>query len=343
VQNVVGDHPLPSQRNVDATNSLLEIVDAADEDTLVLFVLTGGASALLASPADNIALDDLQETTERLLEGGVAIEHINAVRKHLSTIKGGQLARQAAPATVAGLLLSDVVGNDLSAIGSGPTVPDETSFTDALAVFDRYDIIPPDAIQSHLEAGVDGQITETPFLGDSVFDTVCNYVIGDNLAAVDAARMVATDAGYETLLLSSRFQGESRKVAKPLVAIGKEIAATGNPIEPPAVILCGGESTVTIANGGGQGGPNQELVLSAALELDGSQVVAAIDTDGEDGSSTFAGAVADATTATDAASARAHLSANDAGTFLADAGMTIETGPTGTNVNDIIVLVVPKS
>lgn len=342
VRTVVGDHPVPSRRNVDVTNSLLEFVDAADEKTLILFVLTGGASALLTCPAADLTLSDVQTTTEQLLKGGVPIDEINAVRKHLSSIKGGKLARRSSPASVVGLMLSDVVGNDPSTIGSGPTVPDRTTYADALAVFDRYDIGLPNMIGNHLRSGVEGRFSETPFPGNSVFETVENNLIGDNSTALDAARSVADNAGYETLLLSSRLRGEAREIAKTFVSVGEEIIASGMPVEPPAVILGGGESTVTIADEGGEGGPNQELVLSGALELNDPQVIAAADTDGEDGSSDVAGAIADDTMVAEIASAREHLLSNDAGTYLKEKEATIQTGPTGTNVNDIITMVVPE-
>jgi hydroxypyruvate reductase len=341
VRVAVGDHPLPSQRNVDATGDLLSLVDDAGETTLILFIMTGGASALLSSPAADLSIDDLEATTRLLLESGVDIAEINAVRKHLSSLKGGQVARRASPATTVGILLSDVVGNDISTIGSGVTVPDPTSFDDALAVFDRYDIDPPDAVRRHLEAGANGTIPETPFPVDPAFDSVTNHLVGDNLTTLDAARSTAEDAGYQTLLLSSRLRGESSEIAKPLVAVAEEIAATGNPIEKPAVVLAGGETTVTVRDTGGDGGPNQELVLSGALEIEGPEVLAAVDTDGEDGSSDAAGAIANSATVTDVGSARSHLHSNDAGTYLKAANAKIETGPTGTNVNDMIVLVVP--
>ncbi|GCF15220.1 hydroxypyruvate reductase [Haloarcula mannanilytica] len=343
VRSSVGDHPLPSDRNVEATADILETVEEAGEDTLVLFVLTGGASALLSAPAGDLTLDDLQTTTDRLLSGGVPIAEINAVRKHLSDLKGGQIARRAAPATVAGLLLSDVVGNDLSTIGSGPSVPDETTYADALDVFDRYDLTPPPAVQEHLEAGRDGEIPETPFPDDPAFDRVTNYLVGDNATALDAAAAVAQDAGYEPLMLTSRLRGEAREVAKPLVAIAEEATATGTPVEPPAVLLAGGETTVTVTGDGGQGGPNQEFVLSGALAHDGDAVIAAVDTDGEDGSSDVAGAIADGTVVDDRERAREALLANDAGSYLSDIGATIKTGPTGTNVNDVAVIVVPDT
>ncbi|MFU1783807.1 glycerate kinase type-2 family protein [Haloarcula japonica] len=341
VRSSVGDHPLPSDRNVEATTDILDAVDDADEDTLVLFVLTGGASALLSAPAGELTLDDLQTTTDRLLSGGVPIGEINAVRKHLSDLKGGQIARRAAPATVAGLLLSDVVGNDLSTIGSGPSVPDETTYEDALAVFDRYDLTPPPAVRKHLEAGRDGEIPETPFPDDPAFDRVTNLLVGDNATALEAAADVAREAGYEPLVLTSRLRGEAREVAKPLVAIAEEATAAGTPVQPPAVLLAGGETTVTVTGDSGQGGPNQEFVLSGALAHDGDAVIAAVDTDGEDGSSDVAGAVADTSVVDDRERARDALLANDAGSYLSEAGATIETGPTGTNVNDVAVIVVP--
>ncbi|MHC3381358.1 glycerate kinase type-2 family protein [Haloarcula sp. H-GB5] len=341
VRSSVGNHPLPSDRNVAATTEMLEIVDEADEDTLVLFVLTGGASALLSAPAGDLTLDDLQTTTDRLLSGGVPIAEINAVRKHLSDLKGGQIARRAAPATVAGILISDVVGNDLSTIGSGPSVPDETTYGDALDVFERYDLTPPPAVHDHLKAGQDGRLSETPFPDDSVFDRVTNHLIGDNATALDAAATVARGAGYKPLVLTSRLRGEAREVAKPLVAIAEEATATGTPVEPPAVLLAGGESTVTVTEDGGQGGPNQELVLSGALAHDGDAIIAAVDTDGEDGSSDAAGAIADGAFIDDRKQARDALLANDAGSYLSEIGATVETGPTGTNVNDVVVLVIP--
>ncbi|MDQ2074396.1 DUF4147 domain-containing protein [Haloarcula sp. H-GB4] len=341
VQRSVGDHPLPSNRNVVATTDILETVDEADAETLILFVLTGGASALLSAPAGDLTLDDLQTTTDRLLNGGVPIEEINAVRKHLSDLKGGQIARRAAPATVAGVLISDVVGNDLSTIGSGPSVPDETTYEDALGVFERYDLSPPSAVHDHLEAGQDGRLSETPFPDDSVFDRVTNHLIGDNATALDAAAAVAREAGYEPLVLTSRLRGEAREVAKPLVAIAEETTATGTPVEPPAVLLAGGETTVTVTADGGQGGPNQEFVLSSALAHDGDAVIAAVDTDGEDGSSNVAGAIADGAVIGDRERARDALLANDAGSYLSEIEATVETGPTGTNVNDVAVLVVP--
>lgn len=338
VRSAVGDHPLPSERSVAATADLVETVRAADERTLALFVLTGGASALLAAPAGSLTVEDLQETTEALLSSGVPIGGINAVRKHLSAVKGGRLAREAAPATVCGLVLSDVVGNDLSTIGSGPTVPDGTTFADALGVLDRYDVAVPGAVREHLRNEVGG---ETPDPADPAFDRVEHHLIADNMTALAGAAEAAEAAGYEPLILTSRLRGEASEVGKTLVSMGAESGATGTPVEPPAALLAGGECTVSIDGDGGSGGPNQELALSAALEGE-NIVLAAADTDGEDGSSDAAGALVDGSTVGDGDRERAqeHLAGNDAGTYLSAVGATIETGPTGTNVNDVVVVVV---
>jgi len=325
-----------------ATNALLDVLRSADEKTLVLFVLTGGASALLTAPAGDLGIDDIQAVTRQLLESGVPIGEINAVRKHLSKIKGGQIAREAAPASVVGLIMSDVVGNDLSTIGSGPTVPDSTTFADALAVFNRHDLDPPAAVRAHLDAGIAGQMKETPFPDDPVFDQVENHLIADNGVALDAARSVAEDVGYRPMILTTRLRGEATEVAKPVVAVSEEIVITGNPIEPPAVLLAGGECTVTLSDSDGDGGPNQEFVLSAGLELSREAVVAAVDTDGEDGSSNAAGAIVDVETVSDPDRAQSCLNHNDAGAYLSDVNARIETGPTGTNVNDVVVVVIPS-
>lgn len=336
-----GDHPLPTERNVNATDEVLDVVRSAGAESLVLVAVTGGTSALLTAPAGDLSHDDLRETTGLLLESGAPIEEINAVRKHLSEIKGGQLARAAAPAKVATIVLSDVVGNDLSTIGSGPTVPDETTFADAKSVLDRYDIDAPTAVTDRLDAGIAGTVAETPVADDPAFDDVDVQIVGDNALALDAARSVASDAGYTPIVLTSRLRGEACEAGTTILAVAEEIAATGDPVEPPAVVLAGGECTVSITGEAGEGGPNQELVLSGALDLDGSTVLAAADTDGEDGSSDVAGAIADAETVTDPDQARDYLEQNDAGTYLSDANATIRTGPTGTNVNDVVVAVVP--
>jgi hydroxypyruvate reductase len=264
---------------------------------------------------------------------------MNAVRKHLSAVKGGLLARAAHPATVVSLVFSDVVGDDLDVIASGPTVPDTSTFADALDVLDRYGVAVPDAVEDRLERGAAGDLPETPDPGDPAFDRTTAHVLADNFTALSAARDAAEAAGFDALVLSSRVRGEAREAAKVHAGIAEECAATGNPVEPPAVLLSGGETTVTV-RGSGRGGRNQEFALSAALELATDVVVASVDTDGIDGSTDAAGALVDASTVEDPGAARRALADNDAFGYLDDRGATVYTGRTGTNVNDLRALVV---
>ncbi|MCD2198468.1 DUF4147 domain-containing protein [Halobacterium sp. KA-4] len=355
-----GDHPVPSERGVAGASTVLDLAESATEDTLVLAVVTGGGSALLPAPAGDVTLADLQATTDELLASGATIHEINAVRKHLSALKGGQLARAAAPGTVVGLLLSDVNGDDQSVIGSGPTAPDDSTFADAVEVLEAYDVAVPERVESRLRRGADRgdraadcrdvqastddpvDVAETPTSGDSVFDRVTNYVLANGSTALTAAREVAADRGYETMILSASVRGEAREAAKTHVAVAEEVVATDNPVLAPAVVLSGGETTVTVS-GDGEGGPNQEFATSAAAELDLDGVtLAAVDTDGIDGATDAAGAVVDADTVgeKDADAARAALADNDVTPLLRERGELIRTGATGTNVNDLRVLVV---
>ncbi len=338
VDVVVGDHPVPSERGLDGARRVLDGAAAADERTLVLAVVTGGGSALLPAPVSGVGLSNLRTVTELLLECGASIEEINAVRKHCSRLKGGQLAATARPATVVGLLFSDVVGDDPSVVASGPTAPDESTYADALAVLDRYDVAAPD-VRRHLEHGVAGEYPETPGPDDPVFERVDTFVLANAWTALDAARDVAREAGCEPLVLAAGVRGEAREAAPTHVAVAEESQATGNPVEPPAVVCSGGETTVTV-EGSGAGGPNLEFALAAALELPDDAVLACVDTDGIDGGSDAAGAVVDSSTVEDPAAARDALAANDAGGYLDDRDALLVTGPTGTNVNDLRVLVV---
>jgi len=334
-----GDHPVPSERGVASTQALCEAADAVDERTLVLAVITGGASALLPAPAAGLTLADLRATTDALLDSGATIHEVNAVRKHCSALKGGHLAARLAPARVATLVFSDVVGDDLSVIGSGPTVPDPSTYADALAVLDDYDVSVPDAVRAHLDRGAADGREETPGTDDPAFERVSTHVLATNRTAVDAAVERAREAGYEPLVLSTRVRGEAREAAKTHVAVAEEALATGDPAEPPCVVVSGGECTVTV-RGDGEGGPNLEFALSAALELEGEAALCAVDTDGIDGVTAAAGAVVDATTLADRRRARRALRENDALPVLDDADALVTTGATGTNVNDLRVLVV---
>lgn len=339
-----GDHPVPSGRGVEGAERVLELARRADAADLVIGVITGGGSALLPAPADGLDLAALQGTTEAVLASGADIGEFNAIRKHCSAIKGGQLARAAHPATVVGLLVSDVIGNRLDVIASGPLTPDTSTYADALSVLERYDVDAPDAVWAWLRAGADGELPETPSPGDPVFEAVTQYILADAMRALEGAAAAASDAGYDPLILSSRVRGEASEAAKVLAGVAEEAAATGTPVEPPAVVLTGGETTVTVT-GDGWGGPNQEFALSAAVELENPTItVASADTDGIDGGSDAAGGVA---TAEDVAAvteeARAALATNDAGGFLDEHGGLIVTGPTNTNVNDLRAFVVPAA
>ncbi|GAB7012668.1 glycerate kinase [Halolamina salina] len=339
-----GGHPLPTPEGVAATEDLLELAETADERTLVLAAVTGGASALLAAPAGDLSVGDLRRSTRALLDAGADIDEINAVRKHTSRVKGGRLAAAAAPATVRTLGVSDVVGDPPSVIGSGPTVPDGTTYADALAVIGRHGIDVP-AIRTHLDAGDAGEFPETPAPDAGLPGTT--YVVAGARTAIDAAAAVAAERGYEPCVLSSRVRGAARATAPTHVAIGEEAAIAGDPVEPPAVLLSGGEATVDV-HGEGEGGPNMEFALAAALSLAGSAdgagdelVAAAIDTDGRDGATDAAGALVDAGTVEDRGAARDALDRNDSLGYLGRRDAALVTGATGTNVNDLRVLVVP--
>ncbi len=342
-----GDHPIPSERGVASARRVLEVAERAGTNDLILGCLTGGGSALLPAPAADVILADLQNVTEALLESGATIDEINAVRKHCSAIKGGRLAHSAAPATVVVLVISDVIGDDLGTIASGPFAPDPTTYNDARSVLDRYGIDPPDAVESRLERGIRGEIEETPTADDPAFDRVRTHVLANGRTALSAASTVAADRGYEPLILSTSVRGEAAESATTHVAIAEESRTTGTPIEPPAVVLSGGETTVNLVDDHGIGGPNGEFALSAAIELetgplDGDGiVVAAVDTDGIDGPSGVAGAIVDADTV-EVDEARRALGRNDALPTLRAANATIETGRTGTNVNDLRVIVIDR-
>lgn len=343
IEVLPGDHPVPSERGVESTQTLLELANGVTASDLVICIVTGGGSALLPAPAADIDLDALRATTEALLASGASIDEINAVRKHCSALKGGQLAAAIGPADVLGLVFSDVIGNRLDVIASGPLTPDDSTFADALAVLDRYEVTVPDAVTARLRRGAAGDYPETPEPGAAVFDGVHQYVLADGQTALAGAAEAARDAAYQPLKLSSRIRGEASEAAKVLSGVPEETLETGHPIEPPAVILTGGETTVTI-HGDGVGGPNQEFVLSAALELSAPTVtVAAVDTDGIDGASDAAGAIATSDVARPVEAARSALRTNDSGTFLAERDALIRTGKTGTNVNDLRVFVVPDA
>ena len=338
VDSVEGGHPVPNAASVAGARRVLELADSADAETLVLAVVTGGGSSLMTAPARGVDLAEVQTVTDRMLEAGMEIQEINAVRKHISAIKGGSLARQAAPATTCTLVVSDVVGNDPSVVASGPTVPDGSTYADARDALDHYGIDGPTGVRDRLDAGTGGDRPETPDASDPVFERVDSHVLADGMTALRAARDVATDAGYRTLVLSSRLRGEAREAARLHAGIAAECHATGTPVDPPAVLLSGGELTVTVEDAG-TGGPNTEFALASGLEFTPPATVAAVDTDGIDGRADAAGGLVDAETVTNAEEAHAALAAHDSATYLRDHAGAIVTGPTGTNVNDLRVVV----
>ncbi len=336
-------HPVPDERGAAGSARIAQIAAAAGRDDLVICLVSGGASALLPLPAEGITLEEKQATTRLLLACGATIHEINAVRKHISRIKGGQLARLAAPARVESLLLSDVIGDDLDVIGSGPTAPDASTFAAAAAVLDRHAIRDrvPASVRNRIEQGVRGEIPETPKPADPLFARVRNTVVGGNGLALAAAARAARQLGYRTLILSSTIEGETREIARMHAAIAREIAVGGRPVRPPACIITGGETTVTI-KGDGLGGRNQEFVLAAALEIAGLHrvVVFSAGTDGTDGPTDAAGAIADGGTLTRNREARRYLDRNDSYHYFEPLGDLVITGPTNTNVMDVRLILV---
>ncbi len=325
-------HPTPDENSVRGALAIAGLAHRATERDLVICLISGGGSALLTLPVPGLTLSDLQALTGTLLRSGATINEMNTVRKHCSQIKGGNLARLAAPATMITLILSDVVGDPLDVIGSGPTVPDPTTVADAREVLERYGI-----------AG--NSLQETPKPGDPIFERVQNVVVGSNRLAAVAAVDGACRLGFNALLLSTYVEGEAREVARMAAALAKGIRAHGDPIPPPACLVWGGETTVTM-RGDGKGGRNQELALAAALALDGwpGVLVMALATDGTDGPTDAAGAVITGETVSRARALglapQAALEANDSYAFFDALGDLIRTGPTGTNVNDLLFILV---
>jgi len=340
-------HPVPDEAGVEGARRIAEIAKAAGKDDLVLCVISGGGSALLPLPAAPVTLDEKQETTRLLLNCGATIHEINAVRKHISEIKGGQLSRLAWPATVASLLLSDVIGDDLDVIGSGPSAPDVSTFGRAKEILDHYGIFgkAPKSVRKRIEEGIAGKLPETPKPGARELSRTQNVVVGSNRLAVDAAVRKAKELGFRTLVLSTFVEGETKDVARVHTAIAKEILASGRPLKTPACVVSGGETTVTI-QGGGLGGRNQEFVLAAVAGIAGLEntVVLSGGTDGSDGPTDAAGAIADGKTLGRAEklglNVNSYLANNDSYHFFEPLGDLVKTGPTNTNVIDVRLLLV---
>ena len=348
---LLAGHPLPDARGVEAARAVEAMVQGLTADDVVVVLLSGGASALLPAPVPGLTLEDKVAVTSLLMRAGADITELNTVRKHLSRLKGGGLARAAAPARVVTLVLSDVVGDDLSTIASGPTVPDPTTYAEARRILDDRGIAAavPASARRHLEAGVRGEIPETPKPRDPIFRRVHTRLVGSNRISVQAAAREARRQGLRPLVLTRRLEGEAREVARALVAVLRECVESGSPAAPPVCLLAGGETTVTV-RGDGHGGRNQEMAVAAAELLASfpvEAVMAALATDGVDGASEAAGGVADRTSVARALSLglappAAFLAASDSNVFLAPLGDLILTGPTGTNVVDLAVLLAAK-
>lgn len=343
----VARHPLPDERGQTAASEVETLARGLGADDVLLVLISGGASALLPSPVRGLSLEDKAAVTSLLQRSGAAIGELNTVRKHLSRLKGGGLARIAAPARVVCLVLSDVVGDDLSTIASGPTVPDPTTYEDALEVLRARGVLAaaPKRVRRHLEAGAAGDVPETPKPGDPLFRRVATRVIGSNRWTIEAAAQEARRLGLTPLVLTSYLEGEAREAARALTSILRECVESGTPAATPVCLLAGGETTVTV-RGEGAGGRNQELAVAAAEPLarfPNFAVVASMATDGVDGASHAAGGMVDHDTIRRAREAGLPsvgdiLAANDSTNFLGPLGDLIVTGPTGTNVVDLTLL-----
>ncbi len=343
----IAAHPVPDESGVQAAKRILDVLASTEADELVIFLISGGGSALLTAPAKGILLDDVQATTEVLLASGADITAINTVRKHLSKVKGGNLAQHALPAAIVALILSDVVGDPLDMIASGPTVPDPSTYAQALEILKDKEGIPR-SVREHLRRGAKGEIPETPKPGDPVFERVTNVLIGNNYQAAQAAARQAGEEKFNPLLLTTRLQGEARTIGPVLAAIGQQIVASDEPVPRPACVIAGGETTVTLSQNPGLGGRNQEVALSAVSELAGLEDVLLITlaTDGDDGPSDAAGAVVSGETLGRAQALGLapadFLARNDSYHFFEPLGDLLRPGPTETNVNDLNFLFVTR-
>jgi hydroxypyruvate reductase len=347
VRVIEAGHPTPDRAGLEAALHILEHLRMCTERDLVICAFSGGGSALFPAPRPPLTLEDKEATTRRLLECGATIFELNALRKHLSLAKGGQLAKIACPARVVSLFLSDVMGDRVDVIASGPTAADPSTFSDCIKIVDRYKLSEklPRSVLKLLRDGEGGMIEETPKPGDAVFERVRNVVVGNNQVALLSCSKKAIQLGYSPLILSSQIQGEAREAAKFFASIGKEIVSSGHPVAAPACILAGGETTVTI-RGGGIGGRAQEFALAAAVCLDGWPGISLLSagTDGSDGPTEAAGAFADGHTCRNALrkglDPMEFLDGNDSYSFFKATEDLLITGPTRTNVMDVICMIV---
>jgi glycerate 2-kinase len=346
---LLGGHPVPNVNSVLAGQRIAALLSDIKESDWVVCLISGGGSALAMLPVEGVSLANLQTLTDALLRSGATINELNAVRKHLDHVKGGGIAQMAGAkrARVLSLILSDVVGDPLDVIASGPTSADPSTFADAWSVLERHNLVEttPPAICDYLRVGLRGEVADTPKPGDGVFERVQNVIVGSNRQAAQAAVTRAEQLGFNALLLSTFVEGEARQVARVAAALAKEIVRYDQPVKKPACLVWGGETTVTV-HGHGKGGRNQELALAAAIVLDGwdGVLVEALGTDGADGPTDAAGAIVTGETVARARAlgldAAARLADNDAYHFFGPLGDLVVTGPTGTNVNDLLFILV---
>lgn len=341
------DHPVPDEAGQRGAEEIAKLAENAKENDLLFCLISGGGSALLPLPVQDISLSKKQEVTKKLLACGASINEINAVRKHMSRFKGGQLARFAYPATLITLILSDVIGNYLDVIASGPTVSDSSTFSDVQEILKHYKLWNkiPDTVQNHFKKGIKGDIPETPKKGENIFTKTQNVIVGSNIQAVMAGAEKAREFGYQTIILSSLIEGETKDVARVHAAIAKEIIQSGNPVSVPACVVSGGETTVTI-HGKGKGGRNQEFCLASSIDISGldSVVILSGGTDGTDGPTDAAGAICDGKTVKRAVdkgmNATNYLRDNNSYVFFKNLNDLLITGPTNTNVMDLRLVLV---
>lgn len=351
IQVLEAGHPVPDENSLSGARTMAQMAGTADDSTLVINLISGGGSSLLCLPADGISLEDKRQTTDVLIASGANIDEMNCIRKHLSKVKGGGLAKMASPARLINLILSDVIGDRIDTIASGITAPDPTTFADALSIVRKYALMDelPQAVTNHLDRGSQGKIPETPKAGDPVFGNIVNIIIGNNALAAQAARLTAERLGYNARILSTTLAGEASAAGSLFAKFASDINSGKSEIAKPAVIIAGGETTVTI-RGKGKGGRNQELALAYAVELHRicpevpNVFFLSAGTDGSDGPTDAAGAFVTPALMekmkTISAHAAVSLAQNDAYHFFRDTGCLFKTGPTYTNVCDIQILAV---
>ena len=346
IKIVYGDHPIPSERSIASADSVIEFLENTTEDDLIICLISGGGSALVAKPINGISITELQQLTDTLLKSGARIQEVNTIRKHIDAIKGGGLAKIAGNATMEALIVSDVLGDDLSMIASGPTCSDDTTYAEAFGILDKYGLIEktPRKIINTIEEGILGKIEETLKPGDKILATKHNRIIASLTASIQQAKKKADELGFETQILSTHLVGEAREIGHVAGSILRSLANTDLILKKPAMMIAGGESTVTI-EGDGIGGRNQEIAFGAMHEISGCEKCAliALATDGEDGPTDAAGAYVTGATwhlATELGlDVQKFGSRNDTYTFFRAIDHLIMTGPTGTNVNDLLFLI----